>query len=177
MRNLEWAVGQQDDDGWFAHMEFRAGEDPLTHTIAYTIEGVLESGILSSEGGLIDSARLAADALVERQAQEGRLGARYGRNWRRSTSWSCLTGNAQMAMIWFRLYDLTGRPAYLSAALAANRHVKQCHVRRSRTAGIAGGVAGSDPIYAGYEPYRNLNWAAKFFVDSLLLEEQYLPRS
>jgi len=176
-RNLEWALAQQCADGWFAHMEFRAGEDPLTHTIAYTIEGLLESGILLSESGLIASARLAADALIERQAEETYLGARYGRQWRRSAAWSCLTGNAQMAVIWFRLYELTGRKDYLSGALSANRHVKQHHVRRSRIAGLAGGVAGSGPIYGGYEPYRNLNWAAKFFTDSLLLEERLLPRS
>ena len=77
-----------------------------------------------------------------------------------------------MALIWFRLYELTARKDYLTAAIEANRYVKQQQNRKSTTPGVAGGIAGSHPIYAGYEPYRNLNWAAKFFVDSLLLEDR-----
>ena len=42
--NLEWALTQQDADGWFRQAAFSPGEDPLTHTIAYTIEGLLEFG-------------------------------------------------------------------------------------------------------------------------------------
>ena len=176
-RNLAWAITQQKADGWFSHMGFRPGEDPLTHTIAYTIEGILESGVLLSEEQLIDSARRAADGMLEKQRQDIYLRARYGPGWKRSATWSCLTGNAQMAMIWFRLYELTAEKEYLTAAIEANRYVKQQQNRRSTTPGVAGGIAGSHPIYADYEPYRNLNWAAKFFVDSLLLEDRLHTRS
>ena len=174
--NLEWAVGQQDPDGWFGHMEFRAGEVPLTHTIAYTVEGILESGVLLSDQGLLDSAGLAANALMERQREDAHLRARYGRGWRCEATWSCLTGNAQMALVWLRLHELTGRQEYLDAAIAGNRHVKQHQARTASHRGVAGGIAGSQPIYAEYEPYRNLNWAAKFFADSLLLEERVHAR-
>jgi hypothetical protein len=48
-RNLDWALSQQQPNGWFRHAAFRIGEDPFTHTIAYTAEGLLESGLILDE--------------------------------------------------------------------------------------------------------------------------------
>jgi len=172
VRNLEWALTQQEQDGWFRNAAFRLDEDPLTHTIAYTIEGLLESGVLLNDQRFIESARLAADVLRLRQEQDGYLRARYGQGWKSDTDWSCLTGSAQMALVWLRLFQLTGDLNYLSAARVANDYLKRRHPRHGKLPGVVGGLAGSYPIYEAYEPYRNLNWAAKFFADSLLLSIQ-----
>ncbi len=77
-RNLAWTRKQQRRDGWFANAGFTPDQDPLTHTIAYTIRGLLEGGILLSNDDLIASARLAADALKARQSVEGYLKGAYG---------------------------------------------------------------------------------------------------
>jgi hypothetical protein len=87
-----------------------------------------------------------------------------------------LTGDAQMAILWQRFYQLTGEPAYLQAAEMTNTYVKQSQNRGASLPGVAGGIAGSQPIYGDYEPYRNLNWAAKFFADSLMLSIQLQKR-
>lgn len=173
VRNLRWAISQQDADGWYRNAAFSPKEDPLTHTIAYTVEGILESGIVLSDDAMLASARLAADRMRLLQEEDGFLRARYGPGWKSNLSWSCLTGTAQMGMVWLRLYSVTQDAGYLSAARSANTYVKQRQPRNSRSPGVAGGIAGSYPIYAGYEPYRNLNWAAKFFADSLMLDERY----
>ncbi|MCI0519973.1 MAG: hypothetical protein L0Z70_06905 [Chloroflexi bacterium] len=170
MHNLDWALSQQDADGWYRNAEFRPEEAPLTHTIAYTIEGLLESGVLSGDARYIASARRAADALLKLQARDGFLRGRYGPGWGSQEDWSCLTGDAQVALVWLRLYELTGEPAYYDAGLQANHYVKQRQARKSPSLGFNGGVSGSYPIHAQYEPFRQLNWAAKFFADSLLLE-------
>jgi hypothetical protein len=175
--NLEWALIQQTPEGWFRNAAFRPEEDPLTHTIAYTIEGILESGISLKNERFIAAARLAADALGGRQDQDGFLRARYGPGWRSSLGWSCLTGTAQMALIWLRLLELTGNSAYLTSARTAHLYIKQTQDLRSKRAGVAGGVSGSHPIYGDYEPFRHLNWAAKFFADSLLLEERLVAKA
>ncbi len=171
VRNLEWTLTQQMNDGWFQNAGFTPQEAPLTHTIAYTIEGLLESGVLLSDQRMIDSARRGADGLMLRQERDGYLRARYGVGWSSETTWSCLTGDAQMALIWLRLYQLTEEDSYLKAAQFANRYIKRTQNRKAKHDVISGGIAGSFPIYGDYEPYRLLNWAAKFFVDSLLLEE------
>lgn len=170
--NLDWALNQQDPDGWFRNASFRPEEDPLTHTIAYTIEGLLESGLQISEPRYIQAARLAADALREKQTEEGFLRARYGPGWSSDLEWSCLTGTAQMAVIWLRLYQHFRDQKYLAAAVEANLYIKQRQSIHTMLAGVRGGIAGSYPIYGDYEPYRNLNWAAKFFADGLMLENR-----
>jgi hypothetical protein len=148
----------------------------LTHTIAYTIEGLLEAGILLSDEQMIVSATLAADALRAKQTEDGFLRARYGSGWKSVLAWSCLTGTAQMGMIWSRLYALTNNEEYRLAATAANLYIKRRQSRQNQPLpGVRGGVAGSFPVYCEYEPFRNLNWAAKFFIDSMLLEELYAP--
>lgn len=170
--NLNWAISQQQPDGWFANAGFRLQEDPLTHTIAYTIEGILKSGLLLEDEALIGSARLAADALIECHQADGFIRARYGEGWNSESRWSCLTGNAQIAMIWFLLFQHSGQEKYLDAALAANQALKKIQNRGARLAGLRGGLWGSYPLEEEYEPYRLLNWAAKFFADSLLLESK-----
>jgi len=170
--NLDWALTQQDPDGWFRNAGFQPEVDPLTHTIAYTIEGLLEAGLQLADQRYIEAARLAANALRRKQLEDGFLRARFGAGWNSSLNWSCLTGTAQMALVWLRLYQTYSDEQDLSAALAANKYVKQRQPLRAPLPGVRGGVAGSYPIYCEYEPYRNLNWAVKFFADSLMLAEQ-----
>jgi len=170
MRNLQWALSQQDSQAWFSGMGFRRDEHPLTHTIAYTVEGVLEAGWLSRDEQLVSAARKAADALAACQLRDGFLRGRYGAGWEAKTTWGCPTGTAQLSKVWFRLGMVTGEVRYLEAARAANLRLMHQHIRDSRRSGVTGGLAGSDPIYQEYEPFRYLNWAAKFFADSLLLQ-------
>lgn len=170
--NLSWALSQQDSNGWFHNAGFRPEEYPLTHTIAYTIEGLLESGLQISEPRYVEAARLAADALRDKQAEDGFLRARYGPGWSSDLKWSCLTGTAQMAVIWLRLFQQGGDVQYLTAAQNANLYIKRRQSIHFGRKGVRGGVAGSYPIFEDYEPYRNLNWAAKFFIDGLMLEDR-----
>jgi hypothetical protein len=174
MRTLDDRIGTLMDEAAlrFSPESGRVGEDPLTHTIAYTIEGLLESGVLLADQAVIQAAQRAADALRRRQDADGFLRACYGPGWRSDVAWSCLTGDAQLAILWQRFYQLGGDPAYLRAAEMANTFVKQAQNRKASLPGVMGGIAGSQPVYGGYEPYRNLNWAAKFFADSLLLSIQ-----
>jgi hypothetical protein len=44
-------------------------------------------------------------------------------------------------------------------------------------ADIRGGVKGSFPVSGDYNPYEYLNWAAKFFIDSHLLERAIIASS
>jgi hypothetical protein len=172
LKNLHWALSQQAPDGWFPNASFEPDEDPLTHTLAYTIEGLLEAGKILSDPRLIGAARVAADALLDRQAQDGYLRGSYCPGWRSEVSWSCLTGNAQMALAWLTFYDMTNDTRYLQAAAMANHYLKQVQSRSAGRPDIRGGVAGSYPIYGDYGHYLFLNWAAKFFADSLMREEQ-----
>jgi hypothetical protein len=171
-KNLDWVLSQQTQEGWFNNASFKPGEAPLTHTLAYTVEGLLEAGRILSDQQIIEAARLTADALRSRLTQDGYLRGTYSSGWQSEVSWGCLTGNAQMALIWLTLYEMTSDPSYLRVATQANRALKEVQSRFASSPGIRGGVAGSYPIYGDYGHYLYLNWAAKFFADSLMREER-----
>jgi uncharacterized protein YyaL (SSP411 family) len=169
MRNLAWTKQQQDADGWFRHCAFQEGEDPFTHTLAYTAEGLFECGQLLHEKRYMEASRLTADALLARQNPDGRLASTYGSAWRATSRSSCLTGNCQMSRLWLRFYETSGHRAYYDAAKKAITFVARTQNLKTSDPILRGAIAGSYPIYGRYERFKYPNWAAKFFVDALLM--------
>ena len=71
-----------------------------------------------------------------------------------------------------KLYEIRNDIHYFHAAADMDRFLQQVQSRTSKVSGIIGGIAGSYPIYGEYGHYLYLNWAAKFFADSLMLDQQ-----
>lgn len=170
-KNIDWALTQQLENGWFENNAFYEKQEPLLHTIAYTIQGILEAGIYLNNKKYINSAEKSSNQLIKLQRKDGSLAGSFGRNWKSSVSWSCLTGNSQMAIVWLRSYNLTKNKEYLEAAKKINNYVKSAQDLKSRNKGIRGGIKGAYPVYGWYAPFCCINWAAKFFIDALMLEE------
>jgi hypothetical protein len=168
VRNLEWALQNQDADGWFQRCAFVEGEDPFTHTLAYTAEGLFECGCLLSEARYIEAARLTADALLVRQHSDGRLASTFSAGWRETSRSSCLTGICQMSRLWLRFHETGGDQAYYDTADKGITFVARTQDLTSNL-DTRGAIAGSYPIYGRYERLKYPNWAAKFFVDALLM--------
>ena len=170
IKNLDFVLSRQHANGWFPDCCLDDNTRPLLHTIAYTMEGLFEAGSFVGEPRFIEAARTAADALLERQKADGSLGGRFDHNWQPVCDWSCLTGDAQTAIVWLRLYERSGDSRYLCSAKAINRFLMKTQDLSAKDEGIRGGVKGSHPIWAEYGSFEYLNWAAKFLVDALLLE-------
>ena len=170
--NLDFALTRQRENGWFQDCCLDDDERPLLHTLAYAMEGFLEGGVILEDSRYIRAAGRAADALLARQRPDGSLAGRFDRDWQPAARWSCLTGDAQTSIVWFRLAELTGESRYIEAGRRMNRYLMSTQDLTARDDGIRGGIKGSDPIHAEYGTYEYLNWAAKFFADALLLEER-----
>jgi hypothetical protein len=171
-KNLAWAMAQQLENGWFQNNAFRANESPLVHTIAYAARGLLEAGRIVQQSQYIQAATRTADALLMKQRKDGALHGKYDQNWQPTVGWTCLSGNAQTAIIWLKLHMLSGNKTYFEAARKANVFLKKTQNLRAKDPGVRGGIKGSHPFYGRYMPYRYPNWAAKFFLDALMLEEK-----
>jgi rhamnogalacturonyl hydrolase YesR len=172
VKNIDWALTQQLDNGFFENAAFNISEHPLLHTIAYTIRGILECGIYLNNKVYIDAARKSADVLLQLQQKNGSLYGIYNPEWKNTVSWSCLVGDAQTSVIWLRLFEITQDKKYFDASKNMNQYLKSTQDLKSANEAIRGGIKGSQPFWIGYGRFNYLNWAAKFFVDALLLENK-----
>ena len=75
-----------------------------------------------------------------------------------------------MAIIWGRLYQVTGDGKYLAGMKGANRYLMRAQLYRTTNPDLFGGICGSYPVHGQYGRYEVLNWAVKFFMDALMLE-------
>ena len=175
-RHLAWVLQHYDaEHAWFDLCGFGQQDHELrraaTHTIAYTLWGILRtSEVLGSTEGR-SAAERAAYAAARRLELSCRLPGVLDYSWRPMSSSTCLTGNAQMALIWLHMYKERGDPRLLNAALKAIDIVKAAQVMTSPDSNVVGGVAGSHPVWGDYNPHVFPNWAVKYFID-VLLEKQ-----
>ncbi|HET7329223.1 hypothetical protein [Dyella sp.] len=169
-RNVDWALLQMHPNGWLENNDLEDRQRPLTHTIAYAIRGILEVGLLASNSRFVDAATLMARAVAATQRRDGALPGRLDADWKPASRWTCVTGNAQMAIIWQRLAKETGEISLIPAAEHANRFVMSIQKPTASDARIRGAIPGSHPRKGGYMRHRYPNWAAKFFMDALMLQ-------
>jgi uncharacterized protein YyaL (SSP411 family) len=169
-RNLDWALAQQTPSGWYRANAFLPGRHPYTHTIAYAIRGFLESAVLLGEERYLRSAERAARGLMAQQRADGWLAGTYDDGWAPTAGYACVTGVAQMALCWLRLFQLTGEHDYRDAAGKAIAFVKRTQRIEEADDIVRGAVPGSAPIWGAYSRFEFPNWAAKFFADALMMD-------
>jgi hypothetical protein len=169
LRQVEWALTHQRSNGWMDRCCLTDPTQPLTHTLGYTLRGILEAHAVSGTGGLLSAARRLADGLLSALRHDGWLPGRLRSDWSAGVPWVCLTGSVQIAHCWLLLFRQTGDRKYRDAGLAANRFVRRTMLLAG-PADVVGGVKGSFPVDGGYGRFEYLNWAAKFFIDSHLCE-------
>lgn len=169
-RNLDWALTQQTASGWFATNAFVPWRSPFTHTIAYAIRGLLESGVLLGDARYLDAALKAARGVAAVQRADGWLAGTYRDAWVADASYACLTGIAQMSLNWTRLAQAAGADELRVHARAALDYLKTVQRLDHPDPAVRGGIAGSAPIWGDYSRFEYPNWAAKFFADALMMD-------
>ena len=171
-RNLCWVLSHRDaETGFFDRSGFSPRDHEQrrahTHTIAYTLDGVLRLSERLHVGDARDAVLFAAERLLERLERSKTLAGVLNHRWQPQASYVCLTGNAQIALIWMRLAQSTGDVRFLNAAFKAIDEVKRAQTLVQANGGIRGGVPGSWPIAGEYIEFAMPNWAVKFFIDAL----------
>ena len=169
-RNLDWALTQQTASGWFATNAFVPGRSPFTHTIAYALRGLLESGVLLGEPRYLDAALRAGRGMAAVQRADGWLAGTYKDGWIPDAGYACLTGVAQMSLNWTRLAQATGAEELRPHARSALAFLKTTQRLDHADPAVRGGIAGSAPIWGDYSRFEYPNWAAKFFADALMMD-------
>lgn len=175
-RNLEWALLQQESDGWLRHNQFSPGMPVNMHGLAYAAEGFVEAYMQTGDRRYLEAGERVALQVLRLFEAGGKLPAELDAGWRPLVSYSCVTGNIQFAIIWMRLHQLLGHRRFFDAACEMITWAKRLHRLGGVSAGVRGAVKGSHPVFGRYQRFQFPNWAAKFFADALMLKLELSSR-
>ncbi|HHJ49580.1 MAG TPA: hypothetical protein ENJ88_01570 [Phaeodactylibacter sp.] len=166
---------------------FQAAGKAYTHTIAYSLRGFYEAGKLLQRIEWADKVWHSLQQIEELYNRRGKLAGSYDENWKGRYSFICVTGHAQLSLLYKLVAEdveedfadfypsaedvrPTGDEAHLpllkmSAALLQTALKAQV---RKGSQNLRGAVPGSVPFYGPYMPMRYPNWAAKFLADACM---------
>src|SRR5262249_28302120 len=90
LKQVRWALTQQQATGWFAGCCRRVPVRPLPPTIGYVLRGVIEAYLLLPEASLLVAAERTAEPLIKAMGASDRLAGRLDANWQPAADWVCL---------------------------------------------------------------------------------------
>ncbi|MGB0749220.1 MAG: hypothetical protein ACPGO3_10770 [Magnetospiraceae bacterium] len=170
VRAVDGALTRQKANGWFAENCLTEPHRPLTHTIGYTTQGVMEVGALAGREDFIAAAKSCLQGALSAVRPNGFLPGRLDPQWHPAVRWSCLTGSAQLAICGYRLEALTGETPLGDQADQLVDFLKAVQLTDTGNPGVDGALAGSYPILGGYMTGGYPNWATKYLLDALMLQ-------
>lgn len=177
LKFIDWLLTKADrESGWIDNMGFykedHQARRSLTHTMAYAYRGLFECAVMFDRKDIVDLVKRASQELIKKFQSSNLISGEYDYQWKAFEKYSCLTGNCQLAIIWLKLFKYYQDDYFLKAAKKAIDQIKNYQRVEFSNSGIRGAIAGSKPVWGGYITYAYPNWAAKFFIDALLLIEQ-----
>lgn len=156
------------DDGSFEDWGFEKGKPAFTHTIAYTLRGFLELANILGNDEILTAVKKSMLQL-QSSLKNNLLAGTYDENWKGDYSFTCPTGNFQLAIIAFMLAE--GNDAFFEfGETLLKENIK--FQNKSLTNSLDGGIPGSVPLSGPYQKYAYPNWAAKFFLDAIYIYNQ-----
>ena len=170
LRNLAWTMAQQDRaNGWFQHMSF-ADHAPFSHTMIYTLEGLLAGYRFTGDQSYLDGVLRCAASLSEAIARRGGvIRSQYNEGFHALDDQICVTGLSQWSALCFRLVRL-GHSQFAQQAQSSLVAARRLQIQSSKP-DIGGALQGSVPLSGRYMRFALPNWGVKFFLDSLLEAE------
>ncbi len=150
-------------EGW----SFTPNEPAFTHTIAYTLQGFLESARLTGASEWRDVALPGLERL--RRAAElahGRLPGAFSADWQANKTYECVTGSAQISSCFLLAFNADSDIRWVNAAAKLVDRVINAQADIWSLA-PSGGIPGSSPLHGDYMRFRYPNWAAKFGIDAV----------
>jgi hypothetical protein len=138
------------------------------------LQGLIEIHCISGRASYLAAVRRAAERIVSVYGAKRYLASEIGENWEFLARHLCLTGYAQLAIVFFRLYGLDGDKRFLDVGLNLLDDVAATQNVMSPAKPYYGGIKGSFPIYGRYATLQYPNWATKFFIDALLAKRRAL---
>ena len=167
IRKLDWCL-KQEKEGHYLQCAFTKDAVPYTHTIAYAIRGMWESGEILNRDEYRESAIRVAQSVISEMREDGFVPGQLGPKGAKRSSYCCLTGNCQLAIVWHKIYRATHNNGFQDGAKKALAYVMSQQDIKTADLNRHGAIKGSQPIWGRYAPFSYPNWATKFFIEAIL---------
>ena len=167
-RMADFTMSCQQPNGWFSQNDLDDHSVPLTHTLGYTLEGLLEIGLLLDDSACLDAVSTTLSQIQSLTATDGFLAGRWTADWKPAVTWCCLTGSSQLASVALRAHRVYPHKGFDVLGKKLLGFVASTQILRGAKQGLVGGIHGSYPFDGGYGRYCTLNWAAKFYADAVM---------
>ena len=154
----------QNKNKTFSDWSLHPNQPANTHTIAYTLRGLMECTDITHDRKIrrtfLASAKKMRDVILE----SGIAGA-YDQEWNGDYDFQCATGNAQLAILYTKLYRRSGDKLYLGTIVPLLLPLIKSQRKRFIHKGA---IPSSIPISGPYQRYKYTNWTQKFYCDAIL---------
>ena len=170
LKNIEWVISNQSENGFFAYSSFREDTPPFLHTLIYVLEGLLDIYDMTQEQRILDAVLKNASKFKELQVKRDLLlCSQYNENFDCVNNEHCITGLAQWAGVALRIYELTQEEEFLKVASSTLLYLK---AKQLKSSSMRGGFSASIPFWGRYGGFDFVNWSNKFFIDAMLLHQK-----
>lgn len=170
-KNINWVLKNQQKNGWFNKMGFDLGNEAYTHTVAYTLRGLLESFFFFDNhfrDRILKSILKSTEKLLILYNNLNYFPGKISHKWKSSANYICITGSLQLSIFFLKLYRITHNMEYYKVANDIIERIKRIQLLNTKNLDIRGAIQGSFPIWGEYQSYNFPNWAAKYFCDALI---------
>lgn len=158
------------EDFTVRNWSFFPGKPAFTHTVAYTIRGFLECAVLTENEALLEQTSEIYKKTLQFRLQDCKTAGSITELPSTSDySYTCVTGNLQLAIIGFRLSGLLveKKTFYRNTAISfLGEGAASIPHRDPLTYSYA--LPGSVPLWGKYMRGKYPNWVAKFYLDAVL---------
>ncbi|MCC5917704.1 MAG: terpene cyclase/mutase family protein [Cryomorphaceae bacterium] len=169
-KNINWVLGKQKQNGWFydADNTVKHNDRPILHTIAYTVDGLIEFFEITGDQRALEAGIRAAEVLAKMTLDNPKLPGRFDGEWKGSEA-TILTGCAQMSIVWGRLIKIQPEmEIWKDAKNQMDAFLIFAQWKSESMPDLQGALTGSFPFWGKYEPFRCPNWAVKYFLDAMM---------
>ena len=168
IKTLSLICKKTSNNGEILDWGFKPNEPAFTHTIAYTLRGIIESAIILDRW---DDFGCFTEKAIDKfyrlsELKNGALPGSFSKGWVGDSSYSCLTGNVQIAICLIRYESLFPDLRLINASCKLVDYVNS---KQKKVGTLVGAVGGSYPIWGKYMFLRYPNWAAKYHADAIML--------
>ena len=150
----------------FQNLGFGPGQNFLSHTLLYALEGFWESSLLIKDELITNKIFNIVEMLSSKILSEKSLFGMYNQNWKAVAKMKCLTGQAQMVSLLFKLLKHQDHETLKDAAFFLLEEMLNWQ-RISDRPSIHGSFPASLPVWSHYFPFQSVNWTNKFFLDAV----------